>query len=150
MSASKVPTILDTIVSGLDAVISVPVWDGGVVTGDYSQSFVTIGYNGDIEGTFVAATVSQPWAGLGAKAKKEVVSIPCAAVFIDGSGSVKVARDGAYALFAVIENYFRGNISLGISSPAITTISEYTYYQEPVETGLQARIAFTIEVSVRI
>ena len=150
MVNSRLPTIIDNLVSGLDALISVPVYDGAVVTGDAAMSWVTIVYDSDSEGTFETASVEQDWAGIGAKAKSEEVTLRCAAVFVDADSNVKAARDGVYALFGEVETHLRGNISLGLPSPTVAEVRTYSYFQEPGQMGVEGRIVFEVLIRSRI
>lgn len=151
MLTSRVPATIDALVAGFTAA-GLKTWDGPVLTGDFADS-VYVGYDGDPEGDYEAATMDQQWAGLGAKARTETFDIICAVVVLigdDGPQIVKMARDTAYSMLATAETVLRADPSLAQIPMFVAEIRPMAIYIEPGPQGDQARLVFHIHVQTRI
>lgn len=155
-TTSRVPATIDALMSTLAAPLATAgkaLWDGPVVTGDYTDS-VHIGYDGDPEGDYQTADPGQEWAGIGAKKRDEEFDIICAAVALVGGGTTKQARDTAYAMTEIVEDALRSDPSLGLGPPTSPVFSaEFRggpVFTEDTSAGWQVRILFNIHVKTRI
>lgn len=155
MVASRVPEVIDALVAVLTPALSVPVWDGPIVTGDYGDA-VYIGYDADPEGgEEQAADAQQAWAGIGAQARDEDSQITCAIVVLTGNAitSWKGPRDTAYGLLNDVNDAIRSTpakASLGLSPPSTAELWPGAYYQEDGPGGYQARLLFQINHKTRV
>jgi hypothetical protein len=148
MVSTKFFDSVDAIVSALKGA-GLLVWDGPVVTGDFRDA-VFVGYDGDPEGAFEAATMTQDWAGLGAKRRDETLDIHCAVVALSGESDTKSARDRAKTVLTTVETTLRANPGLGQPSPFVAGLKPVAAFQEPIDVGLQVRITFTISIMTRV
>ena len=111
---SRLTASIDAIVAALRAADpTLTVWDGPIVSGDYSDA-VYIGYDADPDGEFRAATTNQEWAALGRRIRNEDLQIVCAAVVLFGNNdtSWKPTRDACYALVETVGQTLRADPSL--------------------------------------
>lgn len=151
MSLSRIPTVLDALVALLTPGLApVPVWDGPVPTGDFADALY-LGYDADPLGERQAASSTTKWAGVGAKKRDETIVITGAVVAISGDGIAKDARDRAYAVLATAEQLLRNDPSMAQPPPFVASISNTQLFWEWLEdAGLQARLAFQIDVETRV
>lgn len=153
---SRFPAAADAIVAGLVAA-GLKVWDGPIITGDYSNA-VYIGFDGDYaDGEERAASINQEWHGLGAKARKEEIQIPCAVVVLTGNGDTtwKPTRDTGFAILETIGQTLRADPSLGLGPPTVSAdfVAELwpgDTFQETGPAGMQLRIVFDIHIKTRV
>lgn len=126
--------------------------DGPYVTGAEPTKRIYVGYDGDPGGDWAAATSDQSWAGtLGANQRDEKFSVTCAVVCRSGAGNVKAARDAAYAVLAEASDILRANVTLGFPPPSNAQVRNPSLsYAADAASGIEARIAFDVEVSTRI
>jgi hypothetical protein len=139
---------IDAVVAALKAA-GVTVWDGPVSSGDFGDA-VFVGYDGDPDGAFEAATMGQDWTGLGAKRRDETLDLHCAVVTLSGDSDWKPARDRARAVLTIVETTLRADPSLGQPSPFVAGVRPVAAFQEPTTDGLQIRITFTISIKTRV
>ena len=151
MSLSRVPTVLDALVALFTPGLApVPVWDGPVPSGDFSDALY-LGYDADPLGERKASESTTTWAGIGAKKRDEVITIFGAAIAISGDGIPKDARDRAYAILAAAEQLLRNDPSMAQPPPFVASISNTQLFWDWLENlGLQARLAFQIDVETRV
>src|SRR5215470_17872349 len=152
-SPSRVPELIDNLVAALQAapgLDGVQVVDGPLVSSSAAREWVFVGYDGDPEGEMQAASASQEWAGLGAKAKNEIIALNCCVMVLDGSTEVKPARDRAFAVFGDVESVARSDVALGLPPPTVCSIAEHSFYAEQTTDGLRGRLPFTIICTTRI
>lgn len=152
-TSSRVPELLDAFLAALEAAAGlegVEVVDGPFVSDSAAAEWVFVGYDGDPEGDYITAQTTQQWAGIGAKAKNEDVTITGAVLVRQGSVAVKPCRDRTFAIFAVVEAAVRAVPSLGLPSPTVCAISEHTFHTEQTDRGIQGRLPFTLTCSTRI
>lgn len=148
MADSRVPATIDALKS-LWSATGATVWDGPVVTGDYSDCLF-VGYDGDPDGDFQSAECDSEWAGLGAKARVEEFDIICAVVTLVGDQDMKAARDNAYAQFKKAADAVRADPSLGQAPPYMASVKGGSLFTENNPEGLQMRIVFRVHVVTRI
>lgn len=150
MSTSRIPAVIDALVSMLTAALpAITVYDGPWVTPpETTDSFITVGWTPDGENP----TGEQAWAGLGNKARDERIDIPCYADAYSGDTATKARRDAASALLAAAENALRTDTTLGgaIPNPGWAQIGSYSIRQEQTEAGLEVGITFHVLVNTRI
>lgn len=153
MGTSRVPDLIDAFVPRLEAspdLSTVKVVDGPLVTDSAAQEWLFVGYDGDEEGDFIAATTQQEWAGLGAKKKNEDIVLTCAILVQRGSTDVRSCRVRTYEIFAAVESVLRADPSLGFSTPTVCAVTEHTFHQEQTPDGIQGRLPFTVTCTTRI
>jgi hypothetical protein len=149
---------VDAIVAALttafaNASPTVKVWDGPVVSGDYSNA-VYVGYDADPEAVeFIAVNGLQQWAGLGAKKRDEELDIACAILvnFVASEDTWKPTRDAAFAIYDIVGQTLRADPSLGQAPPFVAEITTHRYSQEPFgDNKWQARIVFGVHIKTRV
>lgn len=147
---TRLPVSIDAIVAALQTA-GLTVWDGPIVTGDYRNA-VFIGYDGDPEGEFRAATVDQAWAGVGQRKRNEEPHIIGAVTALVGNSATswKETRDTAFAMLTTVGQTLRSDPSLGQSPPYVAELWPGEYFQEPIPVGYQARIIFAIHIKTRV
>ena len=147
MTTSRIPAVVNQLVTGFTGATTAKVYNGRWVTvpdGDY----VTVGWTPDDEGT----SGQQVWAGLGNKARNETIDVPCYVESHSGATDVATRRDAAFAIFASLENYIRTDPTLGgiVPNPGWSQIGNYNDRIEQTETGLTVGVVFHVLVQARI
>ncbi|RPE44162.1 hypothetical protein EDD90_7392 [Streptomyces sp. Ag109_O5-1] len=153
MTTSRVPDLIDALVAALQAsggLTGVKVVDGPVVTDSAAEEWVFVGYDGDPEGDFTAATAQQEWAGLGAKKKNEDITVTCAVLVQRGSTDVRACRVRTYEVLAAVESVLRADPSLGFPTPTVCAVTEHAFHPEQTPDGIQGRLPFTVTCTTRI
>jgi hypothetical protein len=154
MTEWRIPAAIDAIVTALQAT-ALTVWDGPMVTGDFTEA-VYIGYDAAPDGgEELASTTVQQWAsGIGQRARDEENEIVCAAACLLGDEGWKAVRDRVAAMLEIVGKTLRGNDSigpsLGLSPPSVAELWPGQYFQEALEQGYQGRLAFTIRYKTRV
>lgn len=152
-ASSRVPALIDAFLAALTAdagLTGVQVVDGPLVTDSAATEWVFVGYDADPEGEYMTAQTTQQWAGLGAKAKNEDITLTGAVLVQQGSTAVKPCRDRTFAIFAEVESVVRANPSLGLPTPTVCSISEHTFHTEQTDRGIRGRLPFTLTCTTRI
>jgi hypothetical protein len=153
MVETRLPASIDAIVAALQPVLApTPVYDGPILTGDYSNA-VYIGYDADPSGAEDhAGSTQQTWAGLGQRKRDEEIQIICAVVTLTGNAdtSWKASRDSAFALLEKVGQTLRADPSLALSPPSVAELMPGDLFQENGPEGLQARIVFAIHHKTRV
>lgn len=150
---SRVPDLIDNLIAALKAsagLSGVQVVDGPLVSDTAASEYVFVGYDGDPEGEFATAGTSQQWAGLGAKAKNEDITLTCAVLVQRGSVDVKACRVRAFEIFAQVEAVVRADPALGLPPPTVCSISETSFHTEQTDRGVRGRMPFTLSCTTRI
>lgn len=132
---------------------SAEVLDGPPVTGDPLHEAVFVGYDGDPDGDGEAATFTQEWAGLGARAKDEAIAVTCAVLAWSGDNDAearRAARVRAADLLGAVEDVLRDNPCLGFPPPTLSALVSGQMYQRQHGGGFEARIPFQVQVQIRI
>lgn len=122
--------------------------DGPVVVGD-TLDFVYIGYDGDPDGDWSAATIDQNWAGIGTKKRDESIDIVGAVVSRYSADDAQTARARVQAQFTIVENAILADPSLGLPGQVQYCIADVHPTQLFAESG-QYRLPFVIRVQTRI
>ncbi|MFI0576139.1 hypothetical protein [Streptomyces tendae] len=146
-SPSRVPELTDSFLARLAAaegLARVKVIDGPIVSDSASGEWVFVGYDADPEGDGDAATTSQTWAGIGARAKNEEILLTCAVLVRKGSTAVKPLRDRVFEIFAEVEAVVRADPSLGLPPPTVCAITDTTFRTPQTSRGLEGRLLFTL------
>lgn len=149
---SRVPEAIDKLVDIWDSVLTdTEVIDGPVVTGAEPAQRMYVGYDADPEGDGVGASSDFDWSStLGTGRRDEAFSVTCAIVVRVGDGTVKEARDAAYAVLALATATLLdpANIRLGFPSPTVAIVrgAALSYDLNP-NIGLEARLAFQVAVN---
>ena len=147
------PGLIDALVAALQAssdLSGVNIVDGPLVSNSAANEWVFVGYDGDPGGEFQATSTQQDWAGLGAKAKNEEISLTCSVLVRSGSTSVKPLRDRAFQIFASVEAVLRADPALTLPPPTVCNIAEHGFHPEQTAQGLQVRLPFTVTCTTRI
>lgn len=148
---SRVPALIDACVAlfkadaGLSGAVVV---DGPQVTAEQADDWVLVGYDGDANGSFQAATSTQNWAGLGTR-RGESIALTVAVVARRGDTDVKAARDRVYALAGRIETVFRLNPSAALPELQVA-VETGTLMQDQTPDGVQARLLLTLNADAFI
>jgi hypothetical protein len=154
MVQTMLPQAIDAIVTLFKAQ-GLTVWDGPIITGDYSDA-VYVGFDGDYTGEEKAASTIQAWAGIGNRARKEELDIVCSICTMTGdAASWKTPRDTAIAILATVGQVLRSDPSIGLGPPTISAdfVAELwpgEFFQETGPAGYQIRIVFTIHIKTRV
>lgn len=122
--------------------------DGPVVVGD-SLDFVYIGYDGDPDGDWSAATMGQDWAGIGTKKRDESFNIAGAVVSRYSADDAQTARARVQAQFTIVETSVLADPSLGLPGQVQYCVADVQPIQLFAESG-QYRLSFVIRVQTRI
>lgn len=148
MNTSRIPAVLDALVSTFTAALpTARVIDGPFTTvpdGDY----LTVGSTPDGDTT----TGQQDWASLGNRARNEQIDVPCYCDSYSGSTDVAARRNAAFAMFAAAEDALRTDPTLGgvIPNPGWAQIGTYSERQEQTEAGLAVGVVFHVLIQTRI
>lgn len=148
MSTSRVPAVIDALVSTLDAALTADVFDGPYITAP-DADFVCVGWS---PGSEDSANATQEWAGLGNKARDETIDVVCYADSYSGDLTTKTRRDAAYTLLTAVENALRTDPTLGgaIPQPGWAQMGEHVLTQQQTANGLEVGITFHVLVRTRI
>lgn len=151
---SQLPTAIDRLVALSETALpDAKVVDGIEVSSDYAGEWVAIGSDGSVGEEEEAARSRQTWEGLGAKARREELTIVCSLGTSTGDTetSMKPRRDRAYQMLALIEAALRTDPGLAnfvTGGGAAITDSALRYAAN--SSGMAAVITFTVEMPVRI
>lgn len=102
---SRIPQVLDALVSafqGSTALRDAVVTDGPLVSNSAASDWVCVGYDGDAEGEFIAASVELDWTGDLSPQRGESMDIPVTVIVSRGSTDVRAARETAFAYYDAI------------------------------------------------
>ncbi|MGW4886909.1 hypothetical protein [Streptomyces murinus] len=152
-TASRVPALIDAFLAslvGAPGLETVRVVDGPIVSDSAAGEWVFIGYDADPEGEMMTAQTIQEWAGIGARAKNETITLTCSILVQRGSTDVRAVRVRTFEIFAAVEAAVRADPSLGLPKPTVCSISETTLRTEQTDRGIQGRLPFTLTCTTRI
>ncbi|WP_406168885.1 hypothetical protein [Streptomyces sp. NBC_00996] len=147
MASSRVPQLIDNFLAALNAaagLAGVKVVDGPEVSDTAATEFVVVGFDGDSEGEYEAASTTQAWAGIGAKKKNEDIQITCAVLVRKGSPAVKGLRDRVFEIFAEVEAVVRADPALGLPPPSVCAVTDTSFRTPQTSNGLEGRLLFTL------
>lgn len=147
MTTSTLPTCIDALVTLFTSVCApTQVFDGQYVVDDALMAYVAVAVN-DGDASSVDGW-SQGWApGMGQKRRTEGYSIHCQAAVWSGDGTMKAARDQAFALLASCIAAVDADPGLAAAQPFICELvpQALTDYQSPA--GPVCRVDFDAVVS---
>jgi len=147
MASSRVPDLIDNFLAVLKAapgLSDVQVVDGPLVSGTAVREQLFVGYDADPEGEAQAASTTQTWAGLGAKAKNEDIELTCAVLVRKGSTDVRTLRVRVYEIFAEVEAVVRADPSLGLPPPSVCAVTDTSFRTPQTPDGIEGRLLFTL------
>ncbi len=107
MATSRVPAAIDALLTAVRArpsLDSVEILDGPSITNLSSTRRLYIGWQ---PGSDTAVSLTQAFAGAGARTRDEDFDIACYAEALSGDTDLQVARTGAFALVAEVESCLR-------------------------------------------
>jgi hypothetical protein len=146
MADIDVPDLIDALVgrfSTEDGLSGAGVTDGPEITGEDRNEWVLVGFDGDQQGDFQAATTEEDWAGLGSS-RQQMIRLTVGLLARRGDGRVKPARDRVYEMKRVIQGVLRADPSMGL--PGVQCAIGATALHQPQisDTGVQARLMLTL------
>lgn len=159
MATSVVPALIDALVANAAPAVpaGVNVYDGfGVSDDEQVVGCLMVGCEDPNAGEFsLAADLQQSVTVLAtARPRDESGEIPCVALFWDGDGDAKTARDGVYAITAAVENMIR--TAPGVPYFGVTGVyrmdfgSTSSLQQSQTSDGAVAYLTFRIAFVARI
>lgn len=141
---SKIPALLDALVTAFraaPALRDVEVTDGPQMSNSGASDWVCVGWDGDPEGDYLAASVELDWTSLGT-GRGESIDVPVVVLVSRGSTEIKPARDAAFAYYDAISAVFR-DPTLGI--PQVQAfVGMNGLYQVQDDKGVHARLSLAI------
>ncbi|MFC3453999.1 hypothetical protein [Amycolatopsis speibonae] len=153
MTESRIPEAIDAIIAALTtAQPDLQVWDGPIISGDYTNA-VYIGFDGQYEDSEeLAVSAQQEWAGIGRNARNEDLQITCSVVVLTGNADTawKPTRDAAYSIIEAVGQVLRADPSVGLPPPVVAELVPGDFYQETGPAGMQARVLFSIHLKTRV
>lgn len=149
---SRVPEVIEALVAlgrtepayepGDDGTPGVTVADGPQVTDDASPDWLVVGFDGDPNGDFEAATSVGGWADLGT-GREEEFQVTVAAIANRGDTDIVTARKRAYEIAARVEAWLRADPSLGLRSLE-AAIAGTRLTQDQTDQGAQAVLLLSV------
>lgn len=152
MATSVVPAVIDALVAqATEALSDVKVYDGFGIT-DNPGDFLMVGVDDpDTESAANSANSQQEWPHVGHSTRDETGEITLVALSWNGKADAKVARDGAYAISAAVEDLLRTDPTLGVAGVLWTSFGTSTELtQQQGEGGASALLVFKIAFMARI
>lgn len=154
MAASRVPGLIDGLVSALTAALGSTVGyqgrtraviDGPVVEQNDARDVVYVGFGGDLS-DLTSVVWSEEWRGLGAGRKQQSIDVRCSVVVAGGNDRIGELRAAAFATYTLVEAALRADVAVGLPSPSIGGVTGGTLIQE---AGLRVRLPFTVNMLTR-
>lgn len=148
MTTSRIPAVIDALVSTLKAAMPNALVFDGPFTTTPDRDYLVVGWTPEGENP----SGSQTWAGVGNRARYEQIDIPCYCNSYSGSVTVSTRRNAAFALLSSAETALRADPMLGsaVPEPGHAQIGTYTAYQEQTEQGLAVGVIFHVLVTTQI
>ena len=147
MSTSRIPAVVDALVTLLDAALSIDVRDGAILQ-NVESAGLTVGADLD-DARF---PWEQDWAGLGHASRDETFEVPCVLWARSGDNQVSAVRTQLFGYFATVESTLRTNEGLGLGGAfnIRADVRPVAYNQPQTPDGVVCRIDFVIRVQARI
>lgn len=142
---SRIPELIDGCVAAFGALPGLSdaiVADGPLVSGSADPLWVLVGFDGNGDGDFIAATSEADVSGMG-MSNEEEINLTVSLVALRGDTDVKAARDAVYDLYRAVAGYLRANPG-GPLPGAEVLPRAYSLSQLQTPDGCQARIALTL------
>ena len=145
-TASKIPAFMDALVACLLGALTADQVIDGTITDSAATSYVHVGCSDpDDQSMQNAAESGQGWAWIGHTQRREDGTVHCVAVCLDGNGSQKTARDGAYALLKIVCDAIENDPSLGGAATWTVGVTSHSLRQIQDDDGATAQITFDVE-----
>lgn len=142
---SRVPDLIDALTARLATegdLSDVQVADGPELSGSDAAEWILVGYDGDPEGEFLAATTEEDWAALGTS-RSERFEVPVTILVRRGDTNVRACRQRTYEIGAVVRQVLAADPSVGLPSMQ-AAIAGAALYQAQTTDGIQDRLVFTV------
>jgi hypothetical protein len=143
--SSQVPDAMTALLAAFraaPALTGVDVRDGPVVTGSAALEAVLVGWNGSASDTLAADAAVNPEV-FGDADDRELFSIRCAALVLNGQNDMAAARARAYALLAACGAVVRADRRLS-GTVGDSHIGTHSLRQDQRPDGSQATVTFTV------
>lgn len=157
MTTSAIYDVLDALAEQLPtpvaaAVDGCQVYDGYPTTDDPGLAYLCVGVpDPNDQDAADSATSQQTWAHANHTARDETGDVWCVAVYNDPDGVPAVARAGAKAITAAVEDHLRENYALDVPTLLWTGYGESTtLQQDQSQSGAVAQVVFSIRFRARI
>ncbi|WND33954.1 hypothetical protein RI578_06455 [Streptomyces sp. BB1-1-1] len=145
MTDIDVPELIDAVVGRLrteDELSDAGITDGPELTGAGGDDWVLVGFDGDQDGEFLAATTEESWAGLDSSRRRSI-QLTVALLTRRGDGDVQAARARVYEMARVVRRVLRDDPSVGLPG-AQCAIGATALHQPQNDSGLQTRLLLTL------
>lgn len=142
---SRVPEVIDALVAlgQADAELTgVRVVDGPEISDESAPDWLVVGFDGDPNGDFQAATTVGGWSDLGT-GREEQWQVTVAAIASRGDTDVRAARVRVYEIAGRVEAWLRTDPSIGLSSLE-AAVEATQLRQDQTEQGMQAVLLLTV------
>lgn len=149
---SRIPEVIDALVAlgktepvyepADDGTPGVVVADGPQVTDDATPDWLVIGFDGDPNGDFEAATSVGGWADL-STGREEEFQITVAAIASRGDTDIVTARLRAYEIAAPVEAWLREDPSIGLRSVEAAIVGT-RLTQDQTDQGAQVVLLLSV------
>ncbi|WP_426568092.1 hypothetical protein [Streptomyces canus] len=142
---SRVPDLIDALATRLSTdedLSGVRVTDGPEVSGSAGLEWVLVGYDGDPDGEFLAATTEEDWAALGTS-RSERIELPVTILVRRGDNDVTAARARTYEIAAIVRRVLAADPSLGLGGMQ-AAVAGATLFQTQTNEGIQDRLVLTV------
>jgi hypothetical protein len=143
--SSQVPDAITALLAAFraaPALAGTEVRDGPVVTGSAALETVLVGWNGQPDGALAADAAVNPEV-FGDADDRELFSIRCAALVLNGQNDMAAARARAYALLAACGAVVRADRRLS-GTVGDSHIGTHSLRQDQRPDGSQATVTFTV------
>ncbi len=147
-ATSIVPDLISRLVELLtDRLDGVTVEDGWGISQN-SGRYLYVGADSPFSTSqTTGATATQEWPMSTAAGRREQGTVTCAVLCWDGGGDMKVARDDAFDILAVVQRELRADTRLGIDGLLKTSFTGLDYGQDQTDDGAVCLCTFTIDFS---
>jgi hypothetical protein len=143
--SSRVPAAIAALLAAFraaPALAAVDVRDGPVVTASAALEAVLVGWGGRADDTLAADAAVNPEV-LGDADDREVFTIRCAAMVLNGQNDTAAARARAYALLAACGAVIRADRRLG-GTVGDSHIASHALRQDPTPDGVKVTVTFGV------
>jgi hypothetical protein len=143
--SSQVPDAIAALLAAFTAapaLAGADVRDGPVVTASAALEAVLVGWGGRADDTLAADAAVSPQV-FGDADDRELFTIRCAAMVLDGQNDMTAARTRAYALLAACGAVIRADRGLG-GTVGDSHIASHALRQDPTPDGAKATVTFGV------
>jgi hypothetical protein len=139
---SKLPTLIDNLVTLFGSINGAEVVDGPQVTDSDAADWILVGFDGDASGDYRTASTQQQWVGLSTR-RAEQIDLTVALVATRGDTDVRAARQRVYEMNDEVEALLQANPSAGMAAAQVAILTT-SFHQEQTANGIQARLLLSI------